>query len=86
MTRLWPAGEPVQMVFDPAGAPQAFAWAGAWHPVAAIARRWRAHTGWWTPAAEAWQEYVKLTTADGLLCVLGHDLRDDTWRLVRVFD
>ena len=86
MTRLWPQGEPVLMQLDPAGAPQAFAWEGAWHPVAAIAKRWRVRAGWWTPEAEAWQEYVKLTTTDGLLCVLAHDLRDGEWRLMRLYD
>ncbi len=84
MTRLWPHGEPVQMQLDPSGAPRAFAWAGAWHPIAHIAKRWRVRANWWT--AEAWQEYVKLTTADGLLCVLAHDLRSGTWRLVRLYD
>ncbi len=86
MTRLWPQGEPVPMQLDPAGAPQAFAWAGAWHPVAAVAQRWRVRASWWTPEAEAWQEYVKLTTADGLLCILAHDLRSGEWRLVRLYD
>ncbi len=80
MTRLWPMGEPVQMTFDPAGAPRAFLWAGVWHPIAHVASRW------WTPEAAAWQEYVKLTTADGLLCVLAHDLRSGAWRLVRLYD
>ncbi len=46
---------PVQMQLDLAGAPQAFAWAGAWHPIAAIAKRWRVRAGWWTPAAEFWR-------------------------------
>jgi len=86
MTRLWPAGDPVQMTLSPDGAPHAFLWAGAWHPVAAIANRWRVRAGWWAPDAAAWQEYIKLTTADGLLCVLAHDLQGDAWRLVRLFD
>ncbi|MCS6845638.1 MAG: hypothetical protein NZ528_15170 [Caldilineales bacterium] len=84
MTYLWPLGEPVQVRLDPQGALRAFAWRGAWHLVDAVVNRWRAHADWWTD--EAWQEYVKLTTADGLLCVLAHDLRRDTWRLVRVYD
>jgi len=86
VTRLWPAGDPVQMAFDPAGAPQAFLWDGAWHPIAAIASRWRAHTGWWAPESVAWQEYVKVATADRLLCVLAHDLQGGEWRLVRLYD
>jgi len=86
MTRLWPAGEPVQMTLGADGTPQTFLWAGTWHLVAGVANRWRVRTGWWTPDAAAWQEYVKLTTADGLLCVLAHDLERDTWRLVRLYD
>jgi hypothetical protein len=86
MTRLWPHGEPVQMRLDPAGVPQVFLWDGAWHVVTRVTNRWRVRTSWWTPDAEAWQEYVKLTTADGLLCVLAHDLSRDEWRLVRLFD
>jgi hypothetical protein len=74
------------MALDQDGAPQAFLWAGAWHPVAAIANRWRVRASWWAPDAEAWQEYVKLTTADGLLCVLAHDLPGGAWRLVRLYD
>lgn len=84
MAPFWSHGEAVQVQLDPAGMPRAFAWRGAWHPVADIAVRWRVRTGWW--AAEAWQEYVRLVTADGLLCVLAHDLQDDAWRLVRVYD
>lgn len=84
MTYLWPQGEPVEVQLGPQAAPQAFAWRGVWHPVEAVVNRWRVHADWWT--SEAWQEYVKLTTADGLLCVLAHDLRQDTWRLVRVYD
>jgi hypothetical protein len=86
MTRLWPHGEPVQMQLDPAGALQAFSWGGVWHPVAAVARRWRVRVNWWTPDGETWQEYIKLTTTDGLLCVLAHDLRGGEWRLVRLYD
>jgi protein ImuB len=86
MTRLWPEGEPVQVETGPDGAPQAFLWRGARHPVAAVANRWRVRTGWWIREGEAWREYLKLTTADGLLCILAHDLRDSTWRLVRLYD
>ena len=86
MTRLWPAGDPVQMTLSPDGAPQAFLWAGTWHPVAAVANRWRVRASWWTPDATVWQEYVKLTTTDGLLCVLAHNLLSDEWRLIRLYD
>ena len=86
MTRLWPEGESVQVVAGPAGTPQAFLWSGAWHPVATVANCWRVRTSWWILEDEAWQEYVKLTTTDGLLCILAHDLRSDAWRLMRLYD
>ena len=86
MTRLWPQGTPVPVRLSADGLPQDFAWEDQWRRVAAVARRWRVRAGWWTPGAEAWQEYFKLTTADGLLCILIHDLRSGEWRLVRVYD
>jgi hypothetical protein len=86
VTRLWPEGEPVQVAAEPAGTPQAFLWRGAWHPVTAIANRWRVRASWWTLDGEAWREYIKLTTTDGLLCILAHDLQSDEWRLVRLYD
>lgn len=51
-----------------------------------MAKRWRVRASWWTPEAESWQEYVKLTTGDGLLCILAHDLQDDSWRMIRLYD
>jgi hypothetical protein len=39
---------------------------------------------WWSE--EAWREYVKLTTTDGLLCTLYQDLRDGAWYLARLYD
>ena len=86
MTRLWPEGEPVQVAAGSAGTPQEFLWRGAWYPVAAIANRWRVRVSWWMRDGETWQEYVKLTTTDGLLCILARDLRDGAWRLVRLYD
>ncbi len=86
MTRLWPAGDPVQVTIGPDGLPCAVRWQGTWHPVASIARRWRVRASWWTPDAEAWREYVKLTTTDGLLCTLFCDLRTGEWFCSRLYD
>ena len=84
MTRLWPSGDPVPVTLGPDDLPRAFLWRGAWHPVAGIANRWRVRASWWSD--EVSREYVKLTTADGLLCILAHDLRGDAWRLIRLYD
>jgi hypothetical protein len=86
MTRLWPAGEPVDVVLKPDGLPSRFLWRGRWHTVAAVANRWRVRSSWWQPAADAHREYIKLTTTDGLLCTLYHDLREGSWRLMRLYD
>lgn len=86
MTRLWPAGEPVEVALGEDGLPTRFLWRGRWHTVAAIANRWRVRSSWWLPAADAHREYVKLTTVDGWLCALYRDLRDGTWHFVRLYD
>jgi len=92
MTRLWAAGEPVQVVAGPPGAhdegqaPARFQLRGEWHEVAFIANRWRVHTTWWRPEASAQREYFKLATSGGLLCVLYHDLQSGAWYCARVYD
>ena len=85
MTRLWAEGDPVEVVVH-AGTPVQFQWRGEWHEVSAIANRWRVRSTWWMPSVEAWREYVKLTTVDGLLLTLFHDLRADAWYCARVYD
>ena len=84
MTRLWPAGDPIEVRLAGDGQPEAFLWRGAWHPVAAIANRWEVRASWWS--TEAWREYVKLTTTDGLLCVLCRDLYSEAWSCMRLYD
>jgi hypothetical protein len=84
MTRLWPDGSPIQVVSGPDGLPRTFLWHGQRRTVAAIALRWRVRANWWTE--EAWREYVKLTTTDGLLCTLYCDLRTGNWFCARLYD
>jgi len=84
MTRLWPDGVPIQVVSGTDGLPQAFTWRGRRHTVTGIALRWRVRVDWW--AEEAWREYVKLTTAEGLLCTLYRDLRTGAWFCARLYD
>lgn len=86
MTRLWPTGDPVQVVRAGDGAPARFFWHGGWHTVDMVANRWRVRSTWWLPAADAHREYFKLTTTDGLLCTLYRDLRDDAWYCMRIYD
>jgi hypothetical protein len=84
MSRLWADGDPIEVEVDPDGLPRAFHWRGAWHPVTGIANRWRVRTGWWIE--EAWREYFKLTTADGFLCTIYHDLHAGAWFCARLYD
>ena len=84
MTRLWPEGDAIQVTPGGDGLPVAFLWQGAWHAVASIALRWRVRADWWSD--EAWREYVKLTTTDGLLCTLYRDLNTGAWFCARLYD
>jgi len=86
MTRLWPAGDPIQVETGADGQPQSFLWRGVWHPVERVAARWRVRTGWWAAGGEAWREYVRLTTVDGLLCALYRDLHTGAWFCARLYD
>ena len=86
MTRLWSRGDPIQVVVDAGGLPVRFEWQGHWHEVATVANRWRVRAGWWQPGSDAWREYVKLTTVDGLLCTLYCDLNNGAWCCARVYD
>jgi hypothetical protein len=84
MSRLWADGDPIEVDVEADGLPRVFHWRGAWHPVTGIANRWRVRTGWWIE--EAWREYFKLTTADGLLCTIYHDLATGDWFCARLYD
>ena len=86
MTRLWPRGEIIVVEAQSDGLPARFQWRGSWHEVSYIAKRWRARTNWWFATGDTAREYVKLITADGLLCVLFRDQHDGAWYCARVFD
>lgn len=83
MTRLWPDGDPIQVVGSNE-VPGRFIWQGQHHPVADIAKRWRVHAGWWHDSTH--RDYFKLTTTTGLLVIIYHDLHRDAWFLQRLYD
>lgn len=85
MTRLWPAGEEVE-VWGREGSPAGFVWQGARHSGLQVCNRWRVHTRWWLPGEAVWREYVKVTTDSGLLCLLYRDLSTGRWFLARLYD
>jgi hypothetical protein len=84
MSRFWPDGLPISVTCDALAAPTAFAWADHRHNVFTILERWRVDEGWWR--RRVWREYFTLTTHTGLLVLIYHDVRDDAWRLQRVYD
>ena len=86
MTRLWGEGEVIQVDLDDRGWPAQFTWQGRTHRVQRIRQRWHVDTDWWADAGPVWREYIALTTADGLLCVLYFDLAAQWWRLSKVYD
>lgn len=84
MTRLWPDGDPIQVVGSSPDSPDRFIWQGQTHPVAEIAKRWRINADWWRESTR--RDYFKLTTATGLLVIIYHDLNSDAWFLQRLYD
>jgi len=84
MSRLWPGGDPIEVEVSLDGLPRSFCWRGVRREVAGVANRWRVRTGWWVE--EAWREYFKLTTCDGLLCTIYHDLNAGAWFCARLYD
>jgi hypothetical protein len=84
MSRFWPDGLPIAVACDELATPSAFAWQGHRHSVATILERWRVDESWWR--RRVWREYFTLITRSGLLVLIYHDVRDDSWRLQRVYD
>ena len=86
MTRLWTNAEKIEVELNESGWPARFTWQGQAHPVQQIRQRWQVDGDWWSEAGHVWREYMALTTADGLLCVIYFDLLDQSWYLSRVYD
>jgi hypothetical protein len=84
MTHLFSPAEPVEVAETADGLPASLLWRGRHYAVAGVANRWRAEESWW--ADEAWREYFKLATTDGLLCVLYRDLHTGKWYCARIYD
>lgn len=86
MTRLWPDGDPIQVILSADGLPTRFSWQGTWREVVVVTNRWRVQASWWDPDANARREYITATTADGLLCTLYRDLHTGAWFWARLYD
>ncbi|MCB0163880.1 MAG: hypothetical protein KDI79_06635 [Anaerolineae bacterium] len=84
MTRLWSAGEPIDVQSDNLLTPQTFTWQRHHHQVQHVAKRWRVDQDWWR--GRIWREYFKLTTQTGLLVIIYRDLLTGEWFLQRLYD
>ena len=86
MARLWTDSQDIQVELNESGWPGRFTWQGQSHTVQHIRQRWQVDGDWWSAAGRVWREYIALTTAGGLLCVIYLDLLDQNWYLSRVYD
>lgn len=86
MTRIWSAGEPIAVTAGDDDMPRLFIWNDITHPIARISEQWRVSVDWWSDAGEIDRAYFRVVTKTGLLCELYFDLREQSWRLVRVYD
>ncbi|MCO6451201.1 MAG: hypothetical protein J5I90_10490 [Caldilineales bacterium] len=82
---VWINGEDIAVICDAHGKPLRFRWGKDMHQVERICNRWRAKGVWWR-GERADREYIKLTTTDGLLCVVARDMQRDAWALVCLYD
>lgn len=65
--------------------PTSFNWKGM-HTIDRVHEHWEVDTEWWSELGHVWREYFAVTTKDGLLCVLYHDLLTGEWYVERVYD
>jgi hypothetical protein len=86
MTRLWPAGTPLQVITTEQGRPLRLIWQQHTHTIAAIVQEWEVDTDWWEPSGRSWCLYYATLTEDGLLCVFYQDLVDGAWYLSKLYD
>lgn len=75
---------PVFVVSHGDGSPATFLWRGRNHEVEYIAKQWRIDVDWWRTTVR--REYYKLSTTDGLLVIIYHDLLNGQWYLQRLYD
>jgi hypothetical protein len=84
MTKLLPSPPTIEVEADANGEPLRLRWR-RWHEeVAAVCSHWRVEDDWWRQ--EVARDYYKVRLADGTLCVVFHDRRQNTWHLQRVYD
>ena len=83
---LWRDGEPINVDATPEGKPLRVTWRGRTWRVQHIHNRWRVSEEWWRAEPAAWREYIKLSTQEGLACLVARDLATNAWWLIRLYD
>lgn len=83
--RLLGEDERLTVEYDTDGRPLSFRWAGRIHKVARVCNRWRVRGEWWR-GENGGREYIKLVTADDLLCLIARDLEGGASFLIRIYD
>ena len=63
---------------------QQITWQGRRHAVRQLLRAWRVEASWWE--APVRRDCYQLLTETGLLVELFHDLDEDAWFLLRLYD
>ena len=86
MTRLWAAGQGIEMQGDARGKLRNFIWQGRTHTIHTIRQHWQVDTDWWSEDGRVYREYFAVTTTEGLLCVLYLDFLDEQWYLEKCYD
>ena len=66
--------------------PLAFTRAGRTHTIDHVHQHWLVDTEWWSEAGHVHREYYAVTTSDGFLCTLYHDLVEEVWCIEKVYD
>ena len=86
MSRLWGEGQAIGVTLDVHGWPERFVWQQRAHAVQRVLQYWQVDTDWWSEQGRVCRDYVCVTTADGLLCVVYCNLLDQHWYLAKVYD
>ena len=83
---LWREGEAITVEVSDAGRPRSLTWRGYTFQVEAVNNRWRVSDEWWRAEPAAWREYIKLTTVEGMACLIALDLDSGQWWFIRLYD
>jgi len=84
--RQYIRGDPIRVQATGDGRPVAFSWHGQLHRVATIEDVREPRLEWWSPSGEVHRRYHLVTTHQGLICEIYHDMTGGGWYMGRVYD